>query len=171
MLSGSICRLRAVEIDDIDLMYRWENDSAVWSVSGTVAPISHYSFERFVAEQQAGIYSTHQLRLIIESEDGRAVGAVDLYDLDIVNMRAGVGILVYEQADRRRGYGAEALTLLCDYARQVLRLHQLWCGVAADNRASLALFRRVGFRRMGRNREWLVSHDGWVDEIRMQKIL
>lgn len=171
MIRGSKCRLRAVEVGDIDIMYKWENDPAVWSVSGVVAPISRYSFEQFVAEQQAGIFSTHQLRLIIEASDGRAVGAIDLFEFDPVNMRAGVGVLVYEQADRRRGFATEALELLCEYSRDVLHLNQLWCGVAADNRASLALFRRAGFVRMGRKRQWLRTADGWVDELSMQKIL
>lgn len=171
MIRGSKCRLRAVEVGDIDIMYKWENDPAVWSVSGVVAPISRYSFEQFVAEQQAGIFSTHQLRLIVQTCDGEAVGTVDLYDFDPVNMRAGVGVLIYDECNRRRGYATEALELLCTYAREVLRLHQLWCGVAANNRASLALFRRAGFRSMGRNREWLMTSDGWVDELRFQKIL
>ena len=172
LLQGAECRLRAVEEQDIDYIHRAENDPSVWEVSGTVAPYSRYSVGNFVAEQQAGIYATHQLRLMIErTADGRRVGMVDLYDFDPVHLRAGVGILICDAADRRRGYGAEALRLLCDYAHTVLRLHQLWCGVDATNRASLALFRRAGFLRTGRRRDWRLTADGWHDEIDMQKIL
>ena len=39
-LEGRTTRLRALEPGDIDLMYAWENDTAVWSVSGTLAPLS-----------------------------------------------------------------------------------------------------------------------------------
>lgn len=39
-LEGRTTRLRALEPGDIDLMYAWENDTAVWSVSGTLAPFS-----------------------------------------------------------------------------------------------------------------------------------
>ena len=172
LLHGTVCRLRAVEPQDIDYIHRAENDPAVWDVSGTVAPYSRYSVENFVAEQQAGIYATHQLRMMIErTDDSRTVGMADLYDFDPVNLRAGVGILICDAADRRRGYAAEALLLLCDYAREVLRLHQLWCGVDAANRASLSLFRRAGFVRTGRRRDWRLTAGGWRDEIEMQKIL
>ena len=172
LLEGARCRLRAVEEHDIDYIQRAENDPSVWEVSGTVAPYSRYSIGNFVAEQQAGIYATHQLRLMIErTDDGRRVGMVDLFDFDPVNLRAGVGILICDAADRRRGYASEALGLLCDYARTVLRLHQLWCGVDATNRASLALFRRAGFRRTGRRRDWRLTSGGWHDEMEMQKIL
>ena len=172
LLEGVGCRLRAVEPQDVDYIQRQENNPAVWEVSGTVAPYSRYSVENFVAEQQAGIYATHQLRLMIEAvDDGRRVGMADLFEFDAVNLRAGVGILICEQADRRRGYASEALMLLCDYAREVLHMHQLWCGVRADNRESLALFRRAGFVRTGRRREWLLTRGGWCDEIEFQKIL
>lgn len=171
LLEGAKCRLRAVERQDVDFIQRQENDPSVWDVSGTVAPYSRYSIENFVAEQQAGIYATHQLRLMIEAvADGRRVGMVDLFDFDPVNLRAGVGVLVCGP-ERRQGYAAEALGLLCEYARDVLRLHQLWCGVGADNRASLALFDSAGFLRTGRRRDWRMTAGGWCDEIEFSKIL
>ena len=51
-LEGRTTRLRALEPGDIDLMYAWENDTAVWSVSGTLAPFSRHTLERFIQEQQ-----------------------------------------------------------------------------------------------------------------------
>ena len=172
LLEGVKCRLRAVEPQDVDYICRQENNPDVWDVSGTLAPYSCYAIETFVAGQQAGIYATRQLRLMIERmADGGRVGMADLYDFDPVNLRAGVGILICDPSDRRQGYGAEALSLLCDYAREVLRLHQLWCGVDDNNRASLALFRRAGFVRTGRRRDWRMTAEGWRDEIEFQKIL
>ena len=172
LLEGVKCRLRACEPHDIDYIHRQENNPSVWEVSGTVAPYSRYSIENFVAEQQVGIWSTRQLRLMIEAvADGRRVGMADLFEFDAVNLRAGVGILICEPSDRRQGYAAEALGLLCDYAHDVLRLHQLWCGVRADNTASLSLFSRAGFVRTGCRRDWYLTAGGWCDEIEFQKIL
>ena len=171
LLEGVKCRLRACEPHDIDYIHRQENNPSVWEVSGTVAPYSRYSIENFVAEQQAGIYATHQLRLIVEcTADGRRVGMVDLFDFDPVNLRAGVGILICDPTDRRHGYATEALGLLCDYAREVLRLHQRGCGVDESNRASLSLFRRAGFVRTGRRRDWRLTAEGWRDEIEFSMI-
>lgn len=72
-IEGKTIRLRAVEPDDVDLMYAWENDCGIWPVSGTTAPFSREQMQRFVVEQQqADIFRSGQLRLIVEApEAGR----------------------------------------------------------------------------------------------------
>lgn len=169
---GDICRLRAVEPDDADMLYLWENDPEVWSVSGTSAPYSLDALRRFIDEQQRGIYAAGGLRLVIETLRGEAVGAVDLFDFDPANLRAGVGILVYGREHRGRGYASDALAAVERYARDVLHLHQLWCNVGADNAASLALFGGAGYERAGVRRDWQrTSSGGFSDVIFMQKML
>lgn len=194
-IEGTICRLRALEPEDLDLMYGWENDTEVWRVSGTVAPFSRHILSRLIDEQRFDIYATRQLRLVIESKGaesqkeaaesngvadnliasnqsvvGEAVGAVDLFEFDPQNLRAGVGIIIAPPY-RRRGLAADALRTLERYAVEVLRLHQLWCSVGADNEASLALFAKAGYSECGRRREWILTPDGAIDEVMMQKIL
>lgn len=170
-LEGTICRLRAVEPDDVEAMYRWENDPQVWGVSGTTAPFSRHMLARFVEQQQLDICQTRQLRLIIETRQGEAVGAVDLFDYDPWNGRAGVGILVHQKQHRGRGYASDALAILMTYCRSTLNLHQLWCNVSADNTASLRLFRNAGFTEAGIKREWQRTANGYADELLMQRIL
>ena len=109
-LEGQHIRLRAVEPDDVEPMYRWENDPAVWRVSGTLAPFSRHQLVRFVEEQQFDIYQTRQMRLIIETVgESEAVGALDLFEFDPQHRRAGVGILVHDPAHRSRGIATAAL--------------------------------------------------------------
>lgn len=169
-LEGELTRLRALEAEDVDLLYVWENDPAVWGVSGTLAPFSRHTLRRFLDEQRFDLYAARQLRLVVETLDGRAVGLVDLFELEPVDLRAGIGILIHGAGDRGRGFASDALDVLCRYARQVLGLHQLWCSVAPDNAASLTLFRRAGFVECGRKREWRRTPDGWADELLLQKI-
>ena len=169
-LEGELTRLRALEAEDVDLLYVWENDPAVWGVSGPLAPYSRHTLRRFLDEQRFDLYAARQLRLVVETLDGRAVGLVDLFEFEPVDLRAGIGILIHGAGDRGRGFASDALDVLCRYARQVLGLHQLWCSVAPDNAASLTLFRRAGFVECGRKREWRRTPDGWADELLLQKI-
>ena len=168
-IEATICRLRALEPEDLELMYGWENDMQIWRVSGTIAPFSRHVLSRLIEEQQFDIYATRQMRLVIE-HDGQAVGAVDLFEFDPHNRRAGVGIIVDSQ-HRAQGLGYDALKALEQYARQTLHLHQLWCSVTVDNEASLKLFRKAGYVECGLRREWILTSDGALDEILMQKIL
>lgn len=101
----------------------------------------------------------------------RTAGCIDLFEYDPLNRRAGLGILIYGEENRRRGYASDTLEILCRYAREQLRLHQLWCTVGAGNAASLALFRQAGFVETGVRRDWLWSPEGFRDEILLQKIL
>ena len=169
-IEGTVCRLRALEIEDIEAMYGWENDTEVWRVSGSVAPFSRNVLRRLIDEQQFDIYATRQMRLVIEcATSGEAVGAVDLFEFDPHHRRAGVGIIVAPPY-RRQGYALDALLTLERYAKEVLMLHQLWCSAGADNKASLSLFAKAGYAECGRRREWILSTDGATDEVLMQKI-
>lgn len=163
--------MRALEPCDIDALYAWENDTCVWSVSGTTSPFSRHTLERFIEEQRFDIFQTRQLRLIIETLGGEAVGAVDLFEFDPQSLRAGVGILIHDTTQRGKGYASDTLATLCNYSHTVLGLHQLWCNVGADNAASLALFRKAGFAEIGIKRDWTRTPEGYRDEIMMQKIL
>ena len=169
-IEGNLCRLRALEPEDLDAMYGWENDTDSWRVSGTVAPFSRHVLSRLIDEQQFDIYATRQMRLVIESREGEAVGAVDLFEFDPLNRRAGVGIIVAPPY-RKQGYALDALLTLERYVREMLRMHQLWCSIGADNEASLALFKRAGYAECGRRKEWLLTQTGVIDEVLMQKIL
>lgn len=165
-------RLRAVEPRDIEEMYLWENDPEVWRVSGTTAPFSRHALERFVEEQRFDILQTRQQRLVIETlDDPHPVGALDLFEVDPLNSRAGVGILIHPAGERGKGYAADAVAIVCRYARTTLRLHQLWCSAGTENAASLALFRRAGFAETGRRRDWTWTPEGYRDEAVLQKIL
>ena len=169
-IEGNLCRLRALEPEDLDAMYGWENDTDSWRVSGTVAPFSRHVLSRLIDEQQFDIYATRQMRLVIESLDGSAVGAVDMFEFDPQNLRAGVGIIVAPPY-RKQGFALDALQTLERYVRDVLRMHQLWCSVGADNDASLALFRKAGYAECGRRKEWILTPNGAIDEVLMQKLL
>ncbi|MDR2936843.1 MAG: GNAT family N-acetyltransferase [Rikenellaceae bacterium] len=170
-LTGKLLRLRTLEPEDLEYLYRWENDPGLWGVSHTLAPFSRHILKQFIENQTLDIYQTRQTRFIIESlADGAIVGAVDLFEFDPYQERAGIGILVYDPADRCKGYAREAVGKLCEYCFEVLGMRQVWCNIAADNAPSIALFEECGFIRCGVKRGWLRTREGQLDEYMYQRL-
>ena len=170
-LETDIIKLRALEVEDIDILYRWENDPNVWKVSGTMAPFSKYILRRFIEEQRYDIFETRQMRLVIESKtNGRPVGTIDLFDIDPYNRRAGVGVLIYDKDDEGQGYASSALQALIRYSFQILGLNQLYCNILSNNVRSLNLFKSKDFSVVGLKREWVRSTTDWLDEYMLQLI-
>jgi len=164
-------RFRALEPEDIDILFEWENDAEIWEISNTYEPYSKYILAKYIKDSQRDIYESKQVRMIIESIDGKAVGAIDLFDFDPFHFRAGVGILIHDQKDRKLGYATDALQLLCTYAANYLRLHQLYANISEDNLASIHLFKNAGFEIIGTKKDWRRTLDGWKNELMFQKIL
>jgi diamine N-acetyltransferase len=171
-LSGDKVCLRALEPTDVELLYGWENDTRLWEVSETTAPYSREIFRQFIENQQYDIYHTRQLRLVICTlGDETPIGMIDLFDFDPRNLRAGIGIVICDEASRRKGYATEALGLLCEYARVGLHIRGLYSTVVVDNTASIQLFRSCGFTEVGTLHDWSRSEGGWRDEYLFQKVI
>ena len=163
LLENNTIRLRALEPEDLDMHFRWENDPALWEYGSTLSPFSRYTLKQYIAEAGSDIYEHKQLRLIIElKETNSAVGTVDLYDFDPHHRRAGVGILV-DPAHQKKGIGKEALNTLCIYAFSFLKIHLLYAYIPITNTPSLRLFEQCGFETMGLLKDWLRTTNGYTD--------
>ncbi len=166
--------LRALEPEDIDLLYKWENDKDIWQVSNTVTPFSRFVLTKYIESAHLDIYQTRQLRLMIDSFEGgetKTVGAIDLFDFEPLHSRAGIGILIAESEDRNRGYAGATLNMLLNYLKDVLHLHQVYCNILVNNTVSIALFKKHGFSVVGTKKDWINGSAGYIDEILFQKIL
>lgn len=166
----STIRLRAMEPEDLDLLYSIENDPDCWGVSTTNVPYSRYVLHDFVARSSGDIYTDRQVRLIVELDDGTPVGLADLMNFDPRHMRAEVGIIIARHY-RRRGYASQAMRLMADYARRIIHLHQLYAVISTDNEASLALFNKIGFDASVRLSDWLYDGKTYHSAVLLQKML
>ena len=162
-------RLRAMEPEDLDLLYSIENDSQLWDVSTNNVPYSRYLLHDYIATSSGDIYTDHQVRLIIENGVGETVGLADLTNFDARNCRAEVGLVVVSR-HRHCGYGQQALLQLADYALRVLHLHQLYALVDAANESSLQVFRKAGFVETARLKDWLYDGREYHEAVLLQTI-
>jgi diamine N-acetyltransferase len=172
-MKGSKVSLRAVEPDDIEILYKWENDRSIWHLSNNISPLSRFTLEQYVLNAGQDIYATRQMRLMIDQlnpEDGtKSIGSIDLFEFEPAHQRAGVGILILE-GFRGKGYASESLELLINYAFETLQLHQLFANISTDNLESIRLFESKGFKFIGIKKEWNRIRNIWQDENMYQLI-
>ena len=162
--------LRALEPQDIDLLYQWENNMEIWEVSNTLTPFSKHQLLKYIEQAQLDVFQTKQLRLIIELEQSHTIiGMIDLFDFDPFHQRGGIGIIIHKK-HRLKGYATEALELFCNYCFNNLALNQLYANIAASNKASIALFEKAGFELVGIKKKWQKTKDGFADECLYQKL-
>ena len=162
--------LRAIEPEDLDLLYRIENDVRLWNVGTSNVPYSRYVLHDYVAHVTNDIYTDRQVRMMIVNEAGQTVGIVDLVNFDPANRRAELGIIILDEC-RRQGYAEATLQQIRDYAVRVLHLHQLYVYIDEHNEASKSLFSKAGYTSTGRITEWLFDGDQYHDALLFQLVL
>lgn len=172
LLSDGLISLRALEPIDVDTLYKWENDSSIWSTGITFAPYSRKQLWDYINNYDGDIYTAKQLRLMIDlNRDGNAVtiGTIDLYDFDPVNARCAIGILIAPEF-QHMGYGTIATKLIENYCHKRLSIHQLYSIVAETNIPSRCLFEKCGFKISGRLKSWLRTGNTYIDAYIYQNI-
>lgn len=163
--------LRALEPEDLELLYEWENNFSYWVISNTLTPFSKFTLKRYLKNSHKNIYETGQLRLMINhTADKIAIGTIDIFDFDPFHKRAGVGILIADEDYRKKGYASMSLKCLADYCFKTLQLHQLYCNILGNNCESMELFKKQGFVQCGIKKDWIKTSDGYFDEYMFQLI-
>ena len=169
-MNQPVVRLRAIEPEDLDLLYQIENDRRLWNVGTTNVPYSRYTLHDYIATSADDIYTDRQVRLIIENEEGQTVGVADLTNFCPQHLRAEVGIVVLD-AMRRQGYASLAVKEVQHYASSILHLHQLYAVISSENQPALQLFRNEGYEGNCVLRDWLFDGHHYTDAIVMQIFL
>lgn len=169
-LKGEHIYLRALEPEDLDFIYNIENDTSLWELSDTQTPYSRFLIEQYLANAHQDIFEAKQLRLAICTNNNNTIGLIDVFDFNIKNKRAGIGILIQNESDRYKGYGKEALTLLVNYCFKSLHLHQVYANVSESNISSLKLFEGNGFERIGLKKDWSFDGNQFTNEYILQRI-
>ena len=162
-------KLRAIEPEDLDLLYRIENDVELWNVGTSNVPYSRYLLHDYVANAKNDIYTDRQVRMMVENSDGKIVGVVDLVSFDPANCRAEVGLIILNFY-RRQGYGTAVLAQISDYALRILHLHQLYAYIDIENISSLKLFQKAGFVIASEIKDWLYDGVKFRDSLLVQYV-
>lgn len=103
--------------------------------------------------------------------EGKLIGICDLRDATPETGRAEVDIYLGEKDHWGRGYGTDALRVLCGYGFDVMRLHLIALWVVAENERARASYRKVGFQEDGRHRQCFRARNGRYHDMVLMSLL
>lgn len=149
MIVGDSIYLRPVLPRDLRTILEWENNPEFWPVTGVPGPFSEDDIREFI-RNSTNIFQDHQMRwMICSKRDDQPIGALDLFEYNSTSQSVGVGILIADEHNRKRGFAYQTLTIFAKFATDSLRLKTLNCLIHADNQASVQLFEKSGFKANG----------------------
>ncbi len=155
-LENKELKLRALEPEDLEILYKWENNTDLWVYGNTLAPYSRLALRQYIYEtQQQDIYEAKQLRLMIELKSANTIiGTIDLYEFDFHHSRVGIGILIDEKF-RNNNHAFQTLEIIREYVFSFLKINQIFAYIAVDNLQSIRLFEKSGYKRSGELMDWI----------------
>ena len=169
MIRGQLTILRPIEREDLDALWRWQNDPEVMHYWAAPALISR---DELAARYGGGLSGpTGQAHwLLIATHEGEPIGRIGYVDLDRRNRRAELAIQIGERAYWGRGYGRDAIVAFLGHLFHELNLHKVWLRVEEYNGRARRAYERCGFRRDGVLREHTFLGGRYYDAIVMSLI-
>ena len=155
--------LRPAERSDIPTFVRWFNDSELTSFVSMRDPMSLAMEERWFEQMLQDHGKSRYLFVICLLEDATPIGNIGLFDIDLVNGSAGIGITIGEKQLWGQGYGTDAMFALIDFGFGQLRLERLWLEVYDFNPRARRVYEKVGFVHEGMKRQALRFEAEWIE--------
>jgi RimJ/RimL family protein N-acetyltransferase len=165
MLRGTRIGLRARHEDDIPVLQAELHGDVVNSSRADVRPWRPITPGSKDAPFTVGETDERHVPFsVVELAGGTLVGTASLWGIDTHNRNAHIG-LGLRPASRGKGYGTDAVAVLCHYGFVVRGLQRLQIETLADNAAMLRSAERNGFVREGvlRSSAWVMGE--FLDEV------
>ncbi|MCP8615404.1 GNAT family N-acetyltransferase [Salirhabdus salicampi] len=165
-LEGKHVYLRPFEEDDIDYFF----DNALWDreirkLTGTQTVFSRISVQKFI-ERVA--MDDSRIDLIISTrETNELIGDLALTEIDHINRNAQIRVGIFQKEYRGKGYGTDALSLILEYAFDILHLHRIGLSVYPFNPRGIKSYEKLGFKQEGIIRDELFYNGEYHDSIIM----
>ncbi|HOA14775.1 MAG TPA: GNAT family protein [Bacillota bacterium] len=156
--------IRLLEEKDAEVFFRYRTMPEIYEYQSWV-PESLESIRKFTIANatapsfQPGVYT--QLA-IIKRQDGSLIGdmAVILKD-DGAQAEIGFSLIPENQG---KGYAAEAVTAIISHLFYEIGLHRIFASVDPDNKKSIKLIERLGFRLEAHFKKSYLMRGSWYDD-------
>jgi RimJ/RimL family protein N-acetyltransferase len=156
-LRGERVKLVPLDKRHLEALRRWRSDPEVTRYRVTQAAPTPEEMRVWLDHNRAaGV-----LMWLIKDEHGRPNGYIDLFDLDGVNRKAELSLMIGERDVWGKGYAFQSVATLG------LGQHKVYLSVFAENAAARRAYAACGFREDGVLRDDVCRDGSWHDQILM----
>ncbi len=169
-IEGEKLYLREVRLSDVNEdYYRWMNDPEVTNYTESrFYPNSMERLSEFVKSKIGDEYNV--FLAIVLKEGDRHIGNIKLGPINFIHRFADVALIIGEKDCWGKGYAAEAIRLMADYAFGQLNLHKLTAGCYNANIGSEKSFQKAGFSIEGCRKSHYFLKGTYVDAILLGRV-
>lgn len=162
-------RLRPLQKSDAELLYEWIIDRELVIHNSPFFPVSETDHEAWV-ERMMSERSDLVIFVIEDLATKQAIGTCQLLNINWIHRSAELQIRIGSPAFQGRGFGSEAVNLLCGFGFADLNLHRIYLHVFASNQRAIRAYEKCGFSREGVLRESAFVDGSLLDIVLMAKL-
>ena len=143
-IKGENIELWAPTVENVELYAKWVNSPTGRIYSRVPLPQRISELKKFLEPKPEFLVQTNIYLEIYHKKDQKPIGIVGLLDIDWLNRKAKISIIIGESEYWGQGIAGESLELLFTYAFEDLNLHKLYAGVYTPNHRSIRAFEKLG---------------------------
>ncbi|XMB85594.1 GNAT family protein [Mycoplasmatota bacterium WC44] len=152
MIKGEKVKIRVIDLEDINILYKWWTDPKVMDHAGFKYGLqqSYTSHKNNLLNEinDKDLWRTSR-RFIILDENDNPIGEVNYGGYSKLSRKCHIGIKICEISEQGKGYGEDVLRHFITYLFDTLNLNKIELDTMIDNKRSQSLYKKLGFKEIG----------------------
>ena len=154
MFEGKKMKLRSLKLTDLEVINIHWNTIALRRELGPVIPSSKNEIEDWIKKTWEKRKEGSEYTFAIEDiESNELIGYCSLKNIRKINRTGTVSIAIFNETNRGKGYGTDAMKVLLRIGFNFLNLHRIGLNVFETNKRAIKLYQNIGFKQVGLLRE------------------
>lgn len=162
MITLNHFKLRPIEGSDLDWIRVLRNNESTWSQLGTFI----FLYEVTQKDWFENLKHREDREYLVFTLKNKPLGIVRLTEIDKTNRSMCVGGDIIPRY-RGKGYAYPMYQLIFKLAFDVLGMNRLWLLVLETNKRAIHIYKKLGFKNEGRQREAIYRNGRFNDYIMM----
>lgn len=150
-LKGNIVMLEPMAKQEIPQFYYWAIRSPFWY--GKYSDEKEIpTYDQFRKDWQDFYFdgsAPEKGRSFVIVTGERAVGQINYNKIDRNDQSVDLDIIIYQEKDRGKGYGPDALRTLCNYLFSEMGVKKCELATAVNNERAIESYKKAGFKAVG----------------------